>query len=231
MFPDISLWQSPPQKLILRNEELHLWRFKLNCTPQNLVTCTALLHPEEILRAERLLDFRKKTQFIVARACLRRILGIYLNITPVQIGFQYNKHGKPALAEVHRSSLCFNLSHSGYWGVLAILKAAAVGADIELVDLDLDYIQVGANYFKHREQQCLEQYPIERQRRGFYRLWTRKEALMKMYGTGFQPSERAEYPVNFLHNFPIAPGYLSAVAMDAEVVAIQRFGFSAGNFR
>jgi 4'-phosphopantetheinyl transferase len=224
--PAVSLWQSPPQKPTLLNKELHLWRFKLNCAPQNLVTCTALLHPEEVLRAERLLDFRKKTQFIVARAYLRHILGIYLNITPVQIGFQYNKHGKPALAESQRSSLCFNLSHSGHWGVLAILKDAAVGADIELIDPDFDYIQVSVNYFKHREQQCLEQYPLARQRRGFYRLWTRKEALMKMYGTGFQRPRHAGAPVNFLRSFPITHGYLSAVAADVEINLIKRYKFS-----
>lgn len=223
---EISCWRSPPDEIAVKDQELHLWRFNLDCSEREVSNLKSLLAPEEIVRANRLLDLRKKNQFIVARAYLRQILGRYQKITPRQIKFQYNNYGKPALAESIQPLLSFNLSHSEDWGVLAIVKSLAVGVDLEKIELKLDYVQLADRYFDEHEKQQLAQYPLERQRRGFYRLWTQKEARLKLEGSGFQVTpdfsedRKREWPIRA---FPIAPDLICCVATQKIHKFIHRF--------
>ncbi len=226
MAPVISLWQPPLQKPVLEAGELHLWRFKLNTVPRVLENLKAPLNNEEVLRAARLLDPRKENQFIRARTCLRQILEFYLESPAARIKFQYDMQGKPSLADDHLSSLSFNLSHSGEWGILAIIKGYPVGVDIELIETALDYAQLTGHYFDPWETQILSQYPSEKRRRGFYRLWTRKEAVLKMLGTGFTERGTEERKPAFVQHVHVAAGYVSVVATTSPVLSVVRYHFS-----
>ena len=227
---EITYWKSPPGKIVLKDQELHLWRFNLDSSEHELSRLLSLLAPDEMVRANRLLDVQKKNQFIVSRARLRQVLGFYQKVDPYQITFQYNAHGKPELAESLHPLLSFNLSHSGDWGVLAVVSSFAVGIDIEKIESELDYAQLTSRYFDEREKMQLSQYSPLRQRRGFYRLWTQKEAVLKLEGVGFQtkppPAEnvKAERAVRV---FPIAPGFICSVATQKACKKINRFNFPA----
>ncbi|MDA3903619.1 MAG: 4'-phosphopantetheinyl transferase superfamily protein [Desulfuromusa sp.] len=229
MKPEITRWQPAPQEATIHEGELHLWRFKLDCPEHKLEILLKLLTPDEIRRADRLLDLQKKKQFIVARARLRQILGHYQKIDPDQIKFQYNQHGKPTLAESHHSLLSFNLSHSGDWGVLAIVNKATVGIDIEKIEPGINFFQLADRYFAENEKLHLEAYPAKRQRRGFYRLWTQKEAILKADGAGFQKillaDEHSKTKKWHLIAFPIAPDYVCSIATKKEFISIQKFHF------
>jgi 4'-phosphopantetheinyl transferase len=228
MEPEITLWQSPPSRLSLPDNELHLWRFELDTTVAASDSCRHILCAEEISRGERLLDGRKKAQFIAARTCLRTILGSYLQIQPNQVQFQYNQYGKPSLSEIHHTSLFFNLSHSGDWGVLAVVIKKAVGVDLEYIDPEMDFFPLSHRYFNEQEKLCLEQYPHSRQRRGFYRLWTQKEAMLKLLGSGFAVSPAIGAAAGTWHKiFPIFAEYLCTVAFDRKIERIRKFHFSA----
>ncbi|MFK5926018.1 MAG: 4'-phosphopantetheinyl transferase superfamily protein [Desulfuromusa sp.] len=189
-----------------------------------------LLLPEELKRAARLLDLQKKKQFIAARGCLRIILGRYLKIKPSHVQFQYNNYGKPVFAALHHSPLSFNLSHSGDWGVLAVVKKDAVGVDIEKIEYEIEFNQVAQHFFNERELYTLSQYPSTRQRRGFYRLWTQKEARLKSMGTGFKIAAGAVRTVVsapfYLKTFPVAAEYVCSVAADQRIAVIKKFHFS-----
>ena len=225
---EITCWQRPPDKIGLKDQELHLWRFNLDRSEHELDRLRNLLAPDEVVRANRLLDLQKKTQFIVARARLRQILGSYQKTDPRQIKFQYNPHGKPALAESLHSLLSFNLSHSGDWGVLAVVSSLAVGIDIEKIESELNYVQLTDRYFDEREKMQLAQYSSARERRGFYRLWTKKEARLKFEGVGFQAKPvsaenvKKEWPIR---SFPIASGFVCSVATQKIYKFIHRFHF------
>ncbi len=225
---EITCWRDSPDEIALKDQELHLWRFSLDCSEPEVSRLKNLLAPDEIVRANRLLDLRKTKQFIVARAYLRQILGNYQKITSRQIKFQYNNYGKPALAESIHPVLSFNLSHAGDWGVLAVAKSLAVGIDIEKIESELNYVQLADRYFDEHEKQQLAQYPSERQRRGFYRLWIQKEARLKLEGSGFQvrpvSSEdgKKEWPIRM---FPIAPDFICCVATQKINKSIHRFHF------
>ena len=230
MNSDIMTWQSPPQTLIIDVGELHLWRFELNCTLQSLAINRSLLNDEEQHRADRLLDRQKKNQFIVSRAGLRRILAGYLDSDPKQVFFRHNQSGKPFLAASHCSILNFNLSHSGQWAVLAVTKGIRVGVDIEFIDTSIDYQQLATHYFDTREMESLSRYTPARQRRGFCRLWTQKESVLKKVGSGFSQStnigkRNSKETSAWCKNFYLAPGYVAAVATGQQILTMTKLTF------
>ncbi|WP_084167847.1 4'-phosphopantetheinyl transferase family protein [Pelobacter seleniigenes] len=211
-------WQQGPDRLAIDDGVLDLWRFPLAERAVEDVH-RQLLSAQELDRAGKLLVEQKRTEFILCRATIRRILSRYLASAPEQLAFTTLEHGKPVLAaDVHDRPLSFNLSHAGGWGLLAVTSGAAVGVDIELIDAQLNFFGIASRFFTRHEQNELDSYPAVRQRRGFYRLWTRKEALLKMSGSGFYgvgkgPAEQADY----LQHLVVGPGYVATVAVAAAI--------------
>ena len=102
----------------------------------------------------------------------------------------YNEAGKP-LAE----GLFFNLSHSGAYAVLAEADGP-VGVDIEKM---VPYGDWAREALTAREYEWMLRGKDERDRQErFYRLWTRKESLVKCEGQGFalSPGEISTMPVD-----------------------------------
>ncbi len=230
MASDLTLWQLSPQTLILLAGELHLWRFELDCSTEKSRSQQRILSADELVRAERLLDPQKKQYFISARSHLRQLLGMYLKLSPELICFKYNKNGKPFLAAPKEAVLSFNLSHSGSRAVIAVVADSDVGIDIEKIDPALDFHQLASRYFDLTERKQLAKLANVRQRRGFYRLWTRKEAGLKMLGSGFSGSTREELTTAtpnrcYLKSLFLASGYVAAVATNTEITSISRFNF------
>ena len=88
-----------------------------------------------------------------------------------------NGFGKP----VAENGVCFNLSHSGGWVLLAV-DDRDVGCDIESVCF-VDAARMGKIVFTGRECRMVETAP---DKTGvFFDLWTKKEALLKCRGKGF----------------------------------------------
>jgi 4'-phosphopantetheinyl transferase len=216
----MTLWPAPPTTPSLPPDEVHLWRFPLDASPDDFTTLQALLTADELLRAARLLAPHKARAFIVGRGRLRQILGAYRQCDPAALVFANGANGKPALAG---SSLHFNLSHSGAWGVLVLSASAAVGVDIEKIDPALDYAGLAKRFFSAAEQAHLLVAPEERRRRDFYRLWTRKEALLKGQGRGFALSAGTEERGWQLRSFWVASGYVGTVAWAGEIQGVRRW--------
>jgi 4'-phosphopantetheinyl transferase len=142
---------------------------------------------DEIQRADRLLDPRKRDRFLACRGLLREILGNYLGLQPERLHFAVGANGKPFLAanSANNSRLHFNLSHSGTLFLLAIAADREVGIDIERLRDDTPFHDIARLAFSPREQDKLFAIPHHLQRSAFYRCWTRKEAYMKACGMGF----------------------------------------------
>ena len=88
-----------------------------------------------------------------------------------------NGFGKP----VAQNGICFNLSHSGEWVLLAV-DDNDVGCDIEQVRF-VNGLRMGRIVFTDRELREIEN---ARDKTGvFFDLWTKKEALLKCMGKGF----------------------------------------------
>jgi 4'-phosphopantetheinyl transferase len=204
--------------------ELHLWRFPLDSPVQDLHPLQTLLSSDELQRAARLLDPSKAQAFIVGRARLRQILASYLAVDPAQISFTYGQHGKPSLL-APATSLNFNLSHSGALALLAVAQGMEIGVDLEKIDPLLDYQRLASRFFTPEENAALAAVPEGRRRRGFYRLWTCKEARLKGEGGGFSTPVWSAPEGWTTRSFWLGRGYAGAVACSDASYILQRFDF------
>lgn len=103
---------------------------------------------------------------------LREIYGITEN--PV---FEYNEHGKPSI--VGHPEIFFNLSHCKYAAVCA-LSDQPIGIDVESIR---EYKENLVRYTMNDEE-VREIESSDNPAATFIRLWTMKEATMKLIGTG-----------------------------------------------
>ncbi len=133
----------------------------------------------------RLQQFRRTADadmFLLGRALLRSSLAHLTGVSPADVELRIDAHGKPSCPSLRERA--FNLSHSGGMVVLAIAPTAAVGVDIEAIDLTLDWASVASDHFARSELADIAALPTEAQPGRFYRYWTLKEAYGKAQGRG-----------------------------------------------
>lgn len=167
----------------LVENEIHIWLVSLALDENSLANRFNQLSADEQERALRFRAPIHQKRFIAARSQLREILARYLEIKPNVITFNYNEHGKPRLSEHILSPIQFNLAHSDAWAACAVTKDFAIGIDIEKVQ-EKDNKPILDRYFTKQEANELMQLPEADQSTAFYRLWARKEAVIKAIGQG-----------------------------------------------
>jgi len=156
------------------------WKINVSSNLVFLEDFQSTMAPNEIAAATRFYHTTDKNRSIVTRGAVRKILGEYLNQPPHSIAFGTEKNKKPLILNDRKAGLHFNISHSGDWILLAVADHE-VGVDIELINYLFHYQEVMADYFSGDEIGYIKQNtPVER----FFKLWTRKEALIKATGKG-----------------------------------------------
>ncbi|MHB1221460.1 MAG: 4'-phosphopantetheinyl transferase family protein [Gammaproteobacteria bacterium] len=169
-------------KIPISPNELHIWSECLSVSPKQERSLRALLSEDECERADRFRFATHKQRFITARATLRKILGTYLGVNPKEISFAYTEYNKPYLL-TPKTSLTFNVSHSNNIAVYVISSEASVGIDIEKTQSTYNP-DLAKRFFSVEENAALSELTAEEQITEFYRLWSRKEALVKASGKG-----------------------------------------------
>ena len=147
----------------------------------DLTAHAEILEPAELDRMHRFHFAQDRERYAVAHANVRRILSGYLQQPPKTISFRANRFGKPELAG-NASSLHFSLSHSRTIAVLAVAQGLPLGVDVE--DVRPIEQEVAATHFSAIELSYLSQLTSDAWLDGFYRCWTRKEAVLKAEGVG-----------------------------------------------
>ena len=162
-----------------------------------------LLSTDERERAARLRHPLHRQRFVLAHAFLRRTLGERLGRHPAKLMFDHGPAGKPLLDDLY-----FNLSHSGDLAAVALSTRLPVGVDIEALQ-PIDAQSLARVHFTPSEAALLADLtdPLP----AFYRLWTRKEAVLKAHGLGIGHS-LAELPRARVRDFTPAAGYTGALA-------------------
>ncbi len=156
---------------------------------------------EEKSRAERFKFDIHRNRFIVSHGFVRTVLAKYLNVKPEDIEYTKGEQGKPCISSNNSVDLQFNLSHTEDIAILAVTRDAAVGIDIEFNERKTDWQGICKRFFNISEQKALFSLPDAQQANAFFDLWTRKEAYMKVLGTGLSLS-----PLDFtLSVFPDKP--------------------------
>ncbi len=180
-----SSWGSPPEKILLGSNEIHVWRASLAESPPQVEVFRYNLAPDEQKRADRFYFQKDRQHFITAHGVLRAILGLYLNMAPRYLSFCYGSHGKPALAsKSDGDAIRFNMSHCRGVALYAVTRGREIGIDVEFIRRDLEAEQIANRFFSQSEIATLRALPPSLQRYAFFLCWTRKEAYIKARGEG-----------------------------------------------
>jgi 4'-phosphopantetheinyl transferase len=157
----------------------------LDVGPAAARAAATLLSDDERRRASGFARIRDRRRFTVARAELRRRLGMRLGVPPRGVAFAYGPHGKPYLAERRaHAHLRFNVSHTDGVVALAFANGRDVGVDIEVLRAVPDAGAVAARLCSPAEWRAWASLAEHQKRRGFLNWWTRKEAFVKARGSG-----------------------------------------------
>jgi 4'-phosphopantetheinyl transferase len=222
--------------LSLAPAEVHLWHAALTVTLEKEAIYRRLLNAEEIARADRFRFPHHRQYFIAGRAILRLILSSYLQIPAEKLIFSYQDYGKPYLAQ---NDLQFNVSHSHAYAVYAITPVHRIGVDLEKVE-DHYADGVANRCFSAWEYQQLACLSAPERVQGFYRIWSRKEALIKALGLGLSfPINSFSVPIDepcispallfngtcdwHLQSFHSINGFVSAFATQQSVQRLKHF--------
>lgn len=154
------------------------WRWPLDAPEGRLHAARELLAGDEVERAERFVRQMHRDRYVEGRARMREILGLETGQHPRDIVFRYGANGKPSID----GGPDFNLSHSDGLAVLVISRDGALGVDVEKRRPIEDC--VARHHFAPAECANLSQLSPEDWLEGFYRCWTRKEAVIKACGLG-----------------------------------------------
>ena len=117
--------------------------------------------------------------YLLLKQALREGYGITEN--PV---FEYNEHGKPSI--VGHPDIHFNLSHCKE-AAICVVGDQSVGVDVESIR---EYKESLVNYTMNDEE-IAQIKSAENPAAAFIRLWTMKEATMKLIGTGISNDMKA----------------------------------------
>jgi 4'-phosphopantetheinyl transferase len=178
-------WEVVPSMPVLNPGEIQIWLIGLSEVMVLDETCMRHLSAEELERAERLRAGQTRMQFLVARSCLRVLLGNILNLDPKSVPITLNAYGKPQTPAADGDPLHFNVAHSRETILIAVCRASAVGIDLEYLDRKTEVLAVARDFFHPDEfQEIAAIEDPELRRQGFFSCWTRKEAIVKADGRG-----------------------------------------------
>ncbi len=189
-------WPCPPARLHLRCGDVDVWRVRLGVTVPP--AAWAMLSPDELGRARRLMLPQGRRDFTIAHAALRDILARYTGVPPGQLEFRRGRYGKPRLASGRAGQagyrpVAFNLSHTDGCALIAVTAGSRVGVDVEAIRDHPDVRTLAARYLTPAEIAAVtDDDPAE----AFFRYWTAKESYVKGRGTGLtEPLD--EFEVHF----------------------------------
>lgn len=117
----------------------------------------------------------RRAAWLAGRALLSRVCSPLPEII-------YGEQGKPAFAR--EQALWFNLSHSGDNIALLLSDEGEVGCDIEVIRPRPRWPSLVSAFYSTGEQAEIAAERPEHQLAAFWRIWTRKEALVKQRGGG-----------------------------------------------
>ena len=168
---------------IFKDKKLDIWLFNTSLA-DSTDDHIKLLSDDELRRLTQFKHEENRQQFAVTRSMLRQLLGKKLGCSPSIIEFSYTKTGRPVIS-YPMTSLRFSVSHCSDITLYALAENTPIGIDIERDDKHIDPLAIAETVFCGREFECLESCDQILRNKMFYRIWTIKESVLKMLGTGF----------------------------------------------
>jgi 4'-phosphopantetheinyl transferase len=164
----------------IKAQTIHLWQVLLTDFIGEEQALFNLLSEDEAARALRFHLPLHRQHYVITRGLLRKLLSLYTAISPDKIAFTYGKKGKPYLRN-NSLNLHFNLSHSDERAIYGFTLDHEIGVDIQKTTSFFNE-NVAKRFFSVSEIAELLTLPIHERAKGFYQIWTKKEALIKTIG-------------------------------------------------
>src|SRR5215470_14672376 len=157
------------------------WRQRVN-------ELASTLPADERECARRYLRREDQERFVITRALTRRICAAHTGLEPHAVTFWRTSFGKPYLVAGERArhrKIEFNVSHSGDCVLIAWTEGGPVGVDVEAVEpYRVSFTEIASSAFSADECAVLLSVTAEETAETFYRVWVRKEAVLKAEGCG-----------------------------------------------
>jgi 4'-phosphopantetheinyl transferase len=238
-------WPAGPEQVTLAPDEVHVWCASLEQPAEEVERRRRVLSADEQERARRYALPAPRSQFILARSFLRFLLGRYLGCAPTAVRFGTSDRGKPRLLHpTPHQSLHFNVSHSRSLVLVALSVRGEVGVDIEYRRLMENFLDLARRFFTPAEAQGLSLLSDEHGEDAFFRIWTCKEAFLKLTGLGLAHGlDRVEISIDLpsrllrldgqtepsggyaLENLHPAEGYVGALAVESGEYRLNCWGW------
>ena len=167
----------------LSKGEIHVWKIPIHTSSATIAQYRKLLDKKEESRIPFFKFEEAKNSYITSQGALRILLSGYLGISPKLIDLGRRNKGKPY--SIDDPDLNFNISNSGNLAVIAFLRSAELGIDIEQIRLLSDLDELIKRNFSAREIKFITANPNEKLQR-FFRFWTVKESYLKAIGEGMR---------------------------------------------
>lgn len=147
------------------------------------------LPADEQERARRYLRSEDQARYVVARTLTRQVCSTHMGTEPQTVIFRQSPSGKPYLPQGEPSlegRLEFNVSHSGNCVLLAWTVCGPVGVDVEVMApvRQTPFSELARTVFSPEECRVLASVKPSETEATFYRIWVRKEAVLKAEGCG-----------------------------------------------
>jgi len=144
---------------------------------------TELLDARERQRAARFRFGRDRCAYVLAHAMWRVVLGVCLDVSPGEVPLHFLPSGQPQLPGTR---LATSLSHSGPVVLIAVGQGCALGVDVERWPPRVSMETLLPVICSPGEGDALHALPPEQREWTLLQLWTRKESLLKAFGTGLE---------------------------------------------
>jgi 4'-phosphopantetheinyl transferase len=163
-------------------DEVHVWRARLDGCSESLPALRAVLSAEEHARAARFHFEDDRRRFTLGRGLLRVLLGRCIGCAPQELAFRTGAYGKPSLEG--GPPVEFNVSHSGAFVLLSLAWRRRLGIDVERIRADMATTGIAEEFFSLAECRDLAGLSGALRTEAFFACWTRKEAYIKATGYG-----------------------------------------------
>lgn len=145
----------------------------------------ALLDDGERRRAARFHFERDRSTYVLAHALWRLVLAVCLDVEPAAVRLASWPSGQPYLPGTRWAT---SLSHSGSRVAIGVGLVVALGVDIEQSPARIPLSQLMPTICTPSEALAMQKLTVAAREHALLQLWTRKEALLKAFGTGLLES-------------------------------------------
>jgi 4'-phosphopantetheinyl transferase len=223
-------WRKAPSAIRLPEDCVHLWKLKINDFIAHTNELASCLSPEEYARGCRFKGTPNRNSYFVRHAVLRILIAAYSQQRCEQVIFKLGPWGKPELESEGSSTLNFSHSHSAGLALYAFARNARIGVDIEELRPINDALELSTQYLSRTEAADVLKASIDERSEAFLKLWTQKEALLKVSGIGIGQGLQSLDAVlpDTWHKIPLSPdtGYVGAIVTDRDL-RVDTFSVSA----